>query len=618
MDDVRYASLGRKPIEGVDTSTAGFAGPTRFGPTTGEPPLLTSFSEFERVYGGLDGLTFEGEGRSHNDVAHAVRAFFDNGGRRLYVSRVYEEGGDGRAATGTLGDLELQARWPGAAGSFTVRFSIDLSEDTVVPAVGGAPTALTGVQQYDTVLVSAAAGATSAGIDAGLYYLDQARDTVRGIDTWALMRAAAVEDPPLMSADGTGVEVRVVTVSVSTAPMGRFMGPRTWDGLAPHRKHPRSMFQVFAPAVAARRSTELYVPLVISADPEETGVEVVAELLSESTREFGPTSLDSVAHFDSLGGPFEVTCQLVGGSDGARPGPAAYEGRVSAGSRRSGLQALEELEDISVVAAPGSTREVLGGSASGDAGAIQQLLIGHAERMRYRIAVLDSPRGASPNQIRGHRATMDSRWAALYYPWVSIDDPITQTDITVPPSGFMAGIYARNDIERGVHHAPANQVVRLAVGFEYMLNHAEQGLLNPIGVNCLRFFQGRGHRVWGARTITSDPEWKYVNVQRYVTFLEQSIDRGTRWVVFEPNAEPLWTDVRRSIDDFLVTEWRSGHLTGNSPEDAFFVRCDRSTMTQDDIDEGRLVCLIGVAPLRPGEFVIVRIGQTTMSAPGKA
>jgi phage tail sheath protein FI len=153
--------------------------------------------------------------------------------------------------------------------------------------------------------------------------------------------------------------------------------------------------------------------------------------------------------------------------------------------------------------------------------------------------------------------------------------------------------------------------VRLALGFEFLLNTAQQEALNPLGINCLRYFEGRGFRVWGARTASSDPEWKYLNVRRYFAFLERSIEKGTQWAVFEPNGPVLWANVRRTIEDFLFNEWKQNHLFGAKPDEAYFVRCDRSTMTQNDIDNGRLVCQIGVAPLRPAEFVIFRIGQKT-------
>ena len=209
----------------------------------------------------------------------------------------------------------------------------------------------------------------------------------------------------------------------------------------------------------------------------------------------------------------------------------------------------------------------------------------------------------------------------MYYPWVVVPNPLARPgrediakEIALPPSGFVSGIYARNDVQRGVHKAPANEVVRGALRFQIDVNFAQQEMLNPLGLNCLRFFSGRGNRVWGARLISSDPEWKYVSDRRYFNYLEASIDRSTQWAVFEPNGERLWANVRQTIADFLYSEWRGGALLGTTPEEAFFVRCDRSTMTQNDLDNGRLICLVGVAILKPAEFVIFRIGQKTADA----
>ncbi len=285
---------------------------------------------------------------------------------------------------------------------------------------------------------------------------------------------------------------------------------------------------------------------------------------------------------------------------------------------RTGLQTLRNENRISIVAIPGRTEQ-----------AIQQALIDHCERERYRFAVLDSlpggdrVRGAAINVVQDQRNLFDTRYAALYYPWLVIrdplpDDPQHREDFQLPPSGHMIGIYARTDTERGVHKAPANTVIRGIRGLQRKLNKAEHDILNPspTNVNVLRDFreEGRGLRVWGARCITSDTDWKYVNVRRLFIFLEQSLDEGTQWVVFEPNDEPLWARVRQSVTAFLTRVWRDGALQGATPEEAFFVKCDRSTMTQDDIDNGRLIVLVGVAPVKPAEFVIIRIFQSTQQA----
>ncbi|GAA2124593.1 phage tail sheath subtilisin-like domain-containing protein [Nocardioides bigeumensis] len=310
----------------------------------------------------------------------------------------------------------------------------------------------------------------------------------------------------------------------------------------------------------------------------------------------------------SQGASRPIRARLVGGSDGDWPDGDGYTG--DDGLRKSGLFALSDLPDVSIVCAPGSTQDFAADRLS----VIDRVgrVIRHCENMRYRIAVIDSPPQQLPGEVRDFRGEFDSKHAALYYPWITAYDAVTRGPVSLPPSGFVAGIYARNDRERGVHKAPANETIALSLGFETHVNTAQQELLNPLAVNCLRHLDQRGRRVWGARTMTSDPEWKYVNLRRYFAFLEASIDRGTQWAVFEPNGELLWDNVRRTVEDFLMNEFASGHLLGSTPEESFFVRCDRSTMTQNDLDNGRLVCLIGVAPLRPAEFVIFRIGQKTL------
>ncbi|MCH8808068.1 MAG: phage tail sheath family protein, partial [Planctomycetes bacterium] len=181
--------------------------------------------------------------------------------------------------------------------------------------------------------------------------------------------------------------------------------------------------------------------------------------------------------------------------------------------------------------------------------------------------------------------------------------------ILMPPSGHIAGIWSRNDDTRGVHKAPANEVVGGAIDVEMQITKGEQDGLNPAGINCIRAFPGRGIRVWGARTLSSDPSWRYINVRRLFNMVEKSIEGGTQWVVFEPNSPETWARVVASVTAFLHTQWRDGALLGRRPEDSFFVRCDESTMTVDDIQNGRLICNIGVAIVRPAEFVIFRIEQ---------
>jgi hypothetical protein len=279
--------------------------------------------------------------------------------------------------------------------------------------------------------------------------------------------------------------------------------------------------------------------------------------------------------------------------------------------QRTGLFSLVSVEEVSILAVPGRTTS-----------AIQQAVIDQCETLRYRFAVLDGPPPPddSISDVQNLRQQFDTEYAALYHPWLLIEDPFPTNlqnigMFPIPPSGNVMGVYARTDDTRGVHKAPANEVVNGIIGLQRILNKGEQDILNPfpVNINVIRDFRkdNRSIRIWGARNITSDPDWIYVNVRRLMIFLEQSMDIGLQWVVFEPNAEPLWARVKRTITNFLTTVWRNGALEGTKPEEAFFVKCDSTTMTQDDIDNGRLIVVIGVAPVRPAEFVIIRIGLWT-------
>lgn len=283
---------------------------------------------------------------------------------------------------------------------------------------------------------------------------------------------------------------------------------------------------------------------------------------------------------------------------------ADFVGTDGGSGQRTGIVALEDIDEVSVCAVPGVW-----------AGTVQSALVTHCEQLHDRFALLDPQDGLDIEGIQTFREVFDTKYAALYYPWLVVTDPVTATGaLEVPPSGHLAGIYARVDNERGVHKAPANVVVRgirLTDGIAQDVTKRHQDLLNPKGINAIRFFPGLGQRVWGARTLSSDTSWKYVNVRRLFLFLEESIEEGTQWVVFEPNDEALWALVRQTVANFLTTVWRSGALAGTTADEAFFVACDRSTMTEDDLANGRLICVIGVAPVYPAEFVIFRIQQKT-------
>jgi uncharacterized protein len=643
---VEETSFRAKSLEGVSTSTAGFVGPTRYGPVSGDPELVTSFLQFQRIYGGLDDLVFDNNQQS-NFLAHAVRAFFEEGGRRLFVARVFNFASDALvngawtkhyASTTTanvsppIADIALRARFPGSAGNMRVTFSLRAGGNALTSS-NGSPT-LTRVSNYDMVFV--AAPVTSNGRVTG--WTPHANDGLYVVvwnpvtEAWALTGNGT--DLALTGLT-TGSQVRPLSIVVDVErPVAGLTatGFEAAEGLGEFTFDTRGttgLLDTFTKQPSSRDAF-LTIPFAIDvpdelriAEDDTTDAQRGQKTLDFVRELLGWSVIDSLTRERVSASERRIQYTLTGGDDGAIPEDEDYVGSDDPAQftdfiadplllPKNGLLAFEGVEDISIVAAPGYTfgykdsnpefTRVVG---------IQNALINHCERMRYRIAVLDTPQNFLPTQALNYRNLRSSKYAAIYYPWVQIPNPAGEGTLKLPPSGFIAGIYARNDIERAVWKAPANEVVRSAVNFELRINKAEQELLNPQGVNCLRYFPGRGFLVWGARTVSDDPEWKYVNLRRYFAYLERTIDRGTQWVVFEPNGPQLWDNVRRTVEDFLFNEWRMGALLGDKPDKAYFVRCDRSTMTQNDLDNGRLVCLIGVAVVKPAEFVIFRIGQWT-------
>lgn len=561
---VEETSFRAKSIEGVGTSTAAFVGLTARGPVSRAPsdptpPMLTSFGDFERYYGGLDPLRV-GNASVLNHVALAAQAFFANGGGRLYVARITGAG----AAPATTGNLAssggqakrviVQARYPGGG-------SVDGTDSQYVVTVAETELPTTkrlALKQPAGTMVHLANGYYVVGVDP----MPTSLDNVSAF-------TALAEDGALS----------IVTVSVEVRDSDGIVYEAA--GLGLHPRHPR------------------YIGTVMGARPPKS----IDRLTNPVLIELG----DNVTAFELRTLLTAEPLLLKNGSDGNAPTVDPYN---------DALASLLALEDISIVAAPGS-------STFAAAAAINQALIGSAETRRaYRIAVLDTPPDQEPNDVRALKNLIDSKYAALYYPWIRVANPMAATDplqpgeIDVPPSGAVCGIYARSDGQRGVWKAPANETVTGALDLQRDVRFGEQEGLNPLGINCIRKLPNRGIRVWGARTLSSDPEWKYVNIRRYFIYLEASIDRGTQWAVFEPNGEALWANVRTTVSDFLYNEWMNGALLGASPKEAYFVRCDRSTMTQNDLDNGRLVCLVGVAAIKPAEFVIFKIGQKTADARG--
>ena len=731
---VEEIDTGPKPIAAVATSTAGAVGVALRGPTT--PTLITNYGEFVRVYGGPLAIPDEAtravwDQRGHYwQAAESVKAFFDEGGARVYYQRVVPGGAVASSApfngglvaaldadvgpadtTITLShlfgvnagtQLTLVASTGSTIGQVTVQ-SVDRTTRAVTLNAAAGVSAkrhdlavITAVNNALAVLTASASSQGNWGDDISVQILPMvgARKTLAStpasggkvstqttadanqgdtditvtpvagsldattatpfqvrINGGAPVAVNTVTDAPpnvtltlatALAADlPTGSTVTVVRAAVNGAEI-------TVSGA--DRLYPEAVVQLEGAAGTEIRVVDTVVgsQVRLTAAPANAYVEgdtlslVEAEVRvryrpaggTEETEQFAglrltnapdPASLIAGVNLRShlvrltAGANYDATnlaafpavttggwAALSGGDDalgslttadfiGVNPGPG----------QRTGIQALEEIDEVAICVVPGMWDSD-----------VQRELIVHCETLAERFAILDPPPGLSVQEVQAFRSPIDTTFAALYYPWVVIRDPRPGGGAEdAPPSGFVAGVYARTDVARGVHKAPANEVLRSIRGFTQTITKREQDVLNPQNINVLRFFPGRGNRVWGARVLTSNASWRYISVRRLFLMIEESIDEGTQWVVFEPNDEPLWARVRQSVSRFLTTQWRLGALQGVTADEAFFVACDRTTMTQDDIDNGRLVCQIGIAPVKPAEFVIFRIQQKTLDAP---
>lgn len=560
---------GGKPMEGVSTSTAGFIGLAERGPVEGVPQLITNFADFKRTYGGY---LSESEFGEYRFLAYAVEHFFINGGSRCFVARVAPS--DAKCAQGaapTEGDavLTFAAKNPGIWG------------DNIRVVLTPASKAKTQILEIrETPNGKEYVVKNGAGFHAGdvVVYDDK--------KTAVYNKVVKSQDNVLTFAEEFAEDVVDKNLlPIKTISTCEFSMEVKYDDQV--ELYENLSFNVEAPTFVGKRLAK-------------------SELVSVS---FSALPEDSTAPFQSLcaaEGDALVTVGLSGGSNGSvgNLSAADFIGVDNGAGRRTGIQAFLDNDMVSLMAVPGVVDPN-----------VQLMLVAHCENLGSRFAVLDLPREARKVQdILNHRDMFDTNYAALYHPWLEIFDPLDKKNIAIPPSGSILGIYARSDNTRGVHKAPANEVVRACVGLDTPFNKGEQDILNPKGVNLIRAFPGQGIRVWGARTATSNASWKYVNVRRLFIFIEESIKANTNWAVFEPNDEQLWVRVKRTIDVFLTGLWRNGSLAGSSTSEAFFVDIGRSTMSQDDIDNGRLICVIGVAPVKPAEFVIFRITQKTSEA----
>ena len=515
---VEEVATGRRPIEGVSTSTTGFVGQTERGPL--RPRLVTSWDDFQSWFGGM----------VDPDVSYlpfAARGFFENGGQRLFIARVTRD--DARTSSMTLAtsdpkqELVISATGPGAFG--------------------------------DGLFVRIQAG-THTGIRLTLSYY-QAVPTAFAdpTDTSTVADPDGREPDTIEDYDNLGVQPNDDDYFLRRINVSSRLVSLAWS-----------------------------MPISPTARPNDL-----------------------------------VHTPLASGGDGSNPMTSArFRGDTNTSpDRREGLAGLGTISDISILSIPDEVNAALLPNEV-DRNDISNAIIAQCESLRNRFSVLNVP-GSSSDVALIH-PPRDSSYAAIYYPWIRVIDPRTSDTVLVPPSGHIAGIYARTDAKHGVHKAPANKVLSGVVPddidaahnpLEFTIAKREHDILNPRGINVIRDFRadGRGIRVWGARTISSDRVWRYVHIRRLLLFVEESIDQGLTWAVFEPNDERLWAHVRKTISNFLVSIWRSGALQGEVEEAAFFVKCDKTTTTQADIDAGRLICIIGIAPVKPAEFVIFRIQQ---------
>ena len=380
------------------------------------------------------------------------------------------------------------------------------------------------------------------------------------------------------------------------ADAGRFRVTVTARGQAP---------EVFG-NLSLSRSDERYVVDVINADPGGS--------LFVQVEDLAPRGVSLANRLPDAGSyPLEAGAETV-----TALAPSDFQGDVAA---REGIDGLEVLDDVTIIAVPDLMRAHQDGLIDADGVvSVQKGLIAHCERMGDRVAIIDPPPGLSPQEVGNWRneanLATDGGYGVLYYPWIKIDDPAANATALVPPSGHLAGVWARTDTRRGVHKAPANEELLGAIDLETDLTQAELGTLNVSGVNCIRSFPGRGIRVWGARTLAeSASEWRYLNVRRLFNYIKSSIERGTQWVPFEPNDQRTWAKVRRDVTAFLNRTYAQGALFGATAREAFYVKCDAETNPQENIDAGILTCEIGIAPVKPAEFIVFRISQIT---PGDA
>lgn len=584
---------GAKPMEGVGTSTAGFVGLAQRGPVEGVPQLITNFSDFRRTYGDYLSQTEFG---NYRFLAYAVESFFVNGGSRCFVSRVAPS--DAKCSIGYAPAKENAVLTFTAKNSGTWGNEISIS----YKASGKAKTQVLEIR--NTPEGKKYRVKNGAGFQVGDIVSFTDKDTV--IYNKVVKNQDNIisfeKDYPDSIVDTNLLPVKVIATCEFTLEVRYRDITETYENVSFNQSAANFIEKMTSKSDLITVTYQTVSPIPVSAEKKDVKKDKKDPSENpEKTENPMPVAAGAiVAPIAELG---TDAVSMAGGSNGSIGAVAATDfiGVDNGAGKRTGIQAFVDNDVVSIIAVPGVTDPN-----------VQLTLTAHCENLASRFAVLDIPKDAKKIQdVIAHRDMFDSDYAAMYHPWLEVFDPLDKKNIAIPPSGAVMGIYARSDNTRGVHKAPANEVVRACVGLDCQFNKGEQDILNPKGVNLIRIFPGQGIRIWGARTVSSNPSWKYINVRRLFIFIEESIKANTSWAVFEPNDTALWVRVQRTISVFLTNLWRNGSLAGTSPEEAFFVNIGRNTMSQDDIDNGRLICVIGVAPVKPAEFVIFRITQKT-------
>jgi len=547
-----------RSIEGVGTSTAGFVGMAVKGSTIGAPSFVTNFADYQRQFGGfLTEYTHE----EYRYLAYSVEQYFANGGTRCFISRVVPE--NATIATASEGIISMRAANEGKWGN-RILVSFVTTNKRKLQLIK---------KEADRVYVAKG---------------------VEGFREGDLVEFA-------------GSVNRIDMIFENTITFENDFGADAVDTAL----IPKILVYSLEMDVVVRYETEVETFVGLSLNP--TSPNFIAKKLSASqiivaTVEPCYTLINPVA---AIFGKDKITGSLAftGGSDGTMDAVNAgtFIGEDGGPGQRTGIQSFIENNIVSILAVPGITiPEVI------------VSLIAHCENEKSRFAVLDVPQDlVKTGDIIEYRNIIDSTYAAMYHPWIQVHDRATKKAGFVPPSGAVCGVYSRTDVTRGVHKAPANETVN-CTGLSVNYTAGEQDILNPVGVNLIRALPGQGIRIWGARTASSNSAFKYVNVRRLFIFVEQSIKANTNWVVFEPNNSSLWARVQMTVSAFLDNLFRAGMLSGDAPNEAYFVEIGPSTMSQDDILNGRLICNIGIAPSRPAEFVIFRVTQFTSEAGASA